>query len=58
VTHWIGRLNDARFLLVQKVGAGWTVFEGARDDVLATVPDEHMESVTQAVVAMTTTPRR
>jgi hypothetical protein len=51
VTHWIGRLDDGRFLLVQKVGARWTVFDGARDDVLATVPDEHMESATQAVIA-------
>lgn len=49
VTHWIGRLDDKSYVLLQKVGARWNVIGGSRDDVLATVPDGHMESATDAV---------
>jgi hypothetical protein len=41
VTHFLSRIDDARWVLVRKVGARWTALEGARDDVIATIEDAH-----------------
>jgi len=45
ITHYIGRLEDeTTFLLLWKVGARWQIITGARDEILASVPDDQMES--------------
>ena len=40
---WIARLAPERYVLFQKLANRWTFTEGSRDDVLATVPNEHFE---------------
>ncbi len=48
VTHWLGTLDDGSYLLIWKVGSRWQVSTGPREDVLATVPNEHMASALAA----------
>ncbi len=49
-THWIVKLDDGRFGLLSKVKGKWRWHEGARDDVLATVPEAHMKEAFAAVL--------
>lgn len=48
VSHWLGELADGRLVLVLKLGARWEVVAGARDEVLAHVPDAHLAAATRA----------
>lgn len=45
---WLGQMDDGRYGLLSKVGPRWTWTEGARDDVLATVPDVLFEEAVMA----------
>ena len=47
---WIARLDDQEHLLVHKVRGRFHTVVGVRDDVLASVPDAHMESAVNAVI--------
>ena len=47
-THWIGRLADGSYVLVYKARGRFQVIGGGREDVLASVPDEQMESALKA----------
>lgn len=49
VTHVIGQLEDDTYVLTFKVGPRWRVFTGPRDEILATVPDEHLDAAVAAV---------
>lgn len=44
--RWFVRLGPGRYALLHKVGPRWTMVEGARDDVLANVPDAEFAAAT------------
>jgi hypothetical protein len=51
ITHYIGRLDDDKtFLLLWKVGARWQIITGERDEIIASVPDDQMESAIAALL--------
>jgi hypothetical protein len=51
ITHYIGRFDDNKtFLLLWKVGTRWQVISGERDEILASVPDDQMESAVTALL--------
>ncbi|MCP3100392.1 hypothetical protein LZ198_16100 [Myxococcus sp. K15C18031901] len=52
--HFIARLEDGAWGLVTKIGHRWTWVRGARDEVLASVPDEYFEAATRAAMARVT----
>lgn len=49
-THWLVRLADDTFGLISKTRGKWVWSQGARDDVLATVPDALMPEAVAAVM--------
>lgn len=60
-TCFLAKLDSGRLGLLVRLASksrrsGWTWVEGSRDDVLATVPDELLEVVTQRVFAQTGEP--
>jgi hypothetical protein len=47
--HFLVELDDGRWALLSKQKNRWTAHAGARDEVLATVPDAHFAAATKAV---------
>jgi hypothetical protein len=58
VTHLLGRLASGELVLTFKIGTRWRVFTGPRDEVLATIPDEHFESAVDMINSLPDPPRR
>lgn len=52
--RWVARVATGHYALIQKVGKRWEWLEGARDDVLASVPDADFAEATALVVARDT----
>ncbi len=49
-THWLGTLTDGRFVLAYQVRGRLQVVTGGSDEVLASVPDVHLEGALRAVM--------
>jgi len=58
VTHLLGRLASGELVLTFKVGTRWRVFTGPRDEVLATIPDEHFERAVDTVNSLPDLPKK
>lgn len=50
VLYWLMRLKGGKLALLYKEKTRWKLVEGARDDVLATVAEEHFEEAVKAAV--------
>jgi hypothetical protein len=49
-SRWIARISPGRYALLAKLGPRWQWVEGARDDVLSSVPDADFEVATKIVL--------
>lgn len=50
-SHWLLKLVDGNFALIGKIGSRWTLTEGARDYVLAHIPDAQLDAAVAAAMA-------
>lgn len=55
VLFWLLRLEDGDLALFHKEKTRWRLVEGARDDVLATVPEAHFAAAVNAALGSTLT---